>query len=394
MDFRFTAEEELFQQEVRNFLKQELPPDWMGPMSFDDFAASDEAWALFVHMARRLGEKGWLSLLVPQLSTPGSSPMAPLILTEEMAYHGAPGIDPFGVRMLAPALLSHGSEAQRERHLGHIIRGETFWCQGFSEPEAGSDLASLQTRAVEAGDYFLVSGQKVWTTNAHRAPWCFFLARTNPQQPKHRGLSFFLVDMKTPGITVRPVKNVLGEVDFHEVFFDEVKVPRENLVGEKDKGWYVTANLLEHERSAMVEFPAQARRLLHHLVDYVKSTPVTDGERVVLLRHKLAEMAIEVEVGRWLAYRITWRQSQKLPVTYENYMAKLYGSELIQRVASGGMEILGLYGQLKEGSSEARLRGKMARWSLSTIGQTVGGGTSEIQRTLIATRGLGLPRGD
>ncbi len=254
---------------MRGFLAQELPPGWVGFRGLGERGETPEEIALFKEMARKLGRKGWLSLAWPtEFGGAGASHMAQLILEEEMHYHRAPGKDIFGTGMLAPTLIQHGTPEQQARHLSGIARGEVFWCQGFSEPGAGSDLASLSTRAVDKGDHFVVSGQKVWSSGAHKADWCFFLARTDPDAPKHRGISFLLVDMKSPGITVRPLINMVNMHSFNELFFDEVKVPRENLVGEVNGGWYVAMTTLNFERSGIIWF-AGGRRTREDLVRLV-----------------------------------------------------------------------------------------------------------------------------
>lgn len=397
MDFQFSQEEEAFRQEIRQFLKEELPPDWLGPLSYEDEHESDEMWAFSRHMARKLADKGWLTLGWPKEYGGLAEPtMKQVILAEEMSYHRVPGIDSTAIRMLAPTLILYGTEEQKKKYLGSISKGEIVWSQGFSEPEAGSDLASLQTRAREDGDYFIVNGQKVWTSGGHRADWCFFLARTDTEAPKHKGISFFLVDLKTPGITVRPLLNIVGGASFCEVFFDNVKVPKENLVGGKNQGWYLAMSLVSFERSLIwIERAAGSKRLLEELVAYAKETP-RGGETLAsnsLVRQRLAEMAIEIEIARLLAYRVAWLESKGAVPEYEAAMCKLCGSEMMQHLGNVGMQLLGLYGQLERGSKWAALKGTVEYWYLSTLGRTIAGGTSEIQRNIIALRGLGLPRG-
>ena len=393
MDFQFTEEEESFRQDVRQFLKKELRPDWVAPSIFHIYG-DDRIWEGHREMAHKLAQKGWLTLGWPEEyeGTPGSH-FKRVILYEEMAYHGAPGVDPFGVKMLAPILLAHGTEEQKREHLPGIAKGEVMWCQLFSEPDAGSDLASLRTTAVEKNDHFIVNGQKVWTTGAHRADWGFLLARTDPKLARHRGISFLLLDMKTPGVTVRPLTNILGEHCFNEVYFDDVKVPKKNLVGQKNQGWYIAMSLENFERSGIEHF-AECRRFLERLVRFVKEARSETGFTVSLseAERELAELTVELEVGRWLAYRVAWLQSRGQEVTSEAAMSKLYGSELMQRIGRAGMRILGLYGQLVPGSNWALLKGDIEKWFVGNLGRTIGGGTSEIQRNIIALRGLGLPK--
>ena len=241
MDFRFSETEEKFRQELLEFLDRELPAGWgEGPAP-----SPDDEWAETLRMRRKLAERGWLTMhWPPEYGGQGASPILSLIFNEEMSYRGAPGRDAFGARMLGPTLMIYGTEEQKRQFLPPVARGEVQWCQGYSEPQAGSDLASLSTRAEDEGDYFRVNGSKVWTSLAHRADWMMVLVRTDPEAPKHRGISFLLVDMKSPGVEVRPIMNMAGTHEFNEVFFDDVQVPKGNLVGEKDRGWYVAVTLL------------------------------------------------------------------------------------------------------------------------------------------------------
>ncbi|MBI2919186.1 MAG: acyl-CoA dehydrogenase family protein [Chloroflexi bacterium] len=390
MEYRFSPEEEAFRQELVAFIKKELPPGWVGGM--DD--SSSEDWAIAQQMRQKLAARGWLTLAWPrEYGGMGASFMQQVIFTEEMAYNRCPGKDVFGVRMLGPTLIIYGTEEQKRRHLGGIARGEVVWCQGFSEPGAGSDLASLSTRAVEDGDDFVVNGQKVWTSGAHHADWMFLLVRTDPNVPKHKGISYLLVDMKSPGVTVRPLVYMAGYHAFNEVYFDNVRVPRSHLVGEKNQGWYVAMATLNFERSG-VEWSAMARHTHEEIVDYARAVrrngrPLSKDP---LVRAKLAESAIEIEVSKLLAYRIAWMQSQGRVPDAESSMAKAFGTELLQRLTLTGLQIMGLPSVMAAGSRWAPLQGRLQRHYLRSFGYTIEAGTSEVQRMLIATRGLGLPR--
>jgi len=386
MDFRFTEEEERFREEVRSFIKEQFA------------ARSTEAkgWqtAFYFSFIRKLVEKGWTAVHWPKEYGGQDWPiMMQVIFNEEMAYHRAPRPDFMGLYIAGPAIIAYGTPEQKDRHLPPIVRQETFWCQGFTEPGAGSDLASLQTKAMEDGDDFIINGQKTFTSLAHLAHWCILLARTDPDAPKHKGISCFLVDMKTPGITVRPLIDMAGMHTLNEVFFDDVRVPRSALLGDKNMAWYQAAGRsLESERSAIGN-SASARRLLEELVEYVREVKGRDGLAAnPMLKQRLAEMAIEIEVGRMLSYRVAWLQSKGLPLGYMPSMVKLYHSELSQRLVNVGMQVLGLYGSVQKGSKWAQLQGRVTRNYLVTVANTFGGGTSEIQRLLIATKGLGLPR--
>ena len=392
MDFRFTAEEERFRQEVRQFLRQELPPDW--DYMEDEFAHTDELWAFCVSFKKKLAQKGWLTLSWPkEYGGQGASYLTQTVFTEEMTYHGAPDRDIFGTRMLGPTLMLYGTEEQRRKFLPPIAQGEVVWCQGYSEPQTGSDLASLQLRAVEDGDDFVLDGSKIWTSRAHVADYMFVLARTDPDAPKHRGISFLLCDLRSPGVTVQPIITMAGMRYFNQVFFDNVRVPKENLVGEKNRGWYVAATLLDFERSG-VEYSATGQRSLEELVAYAKETrrngkPLAQDPRV---RNRLADMAVEVNVSRMLSYKIAWLQSTGQVPNKEASMAKLFGTEMLQRLYQGAIELLGLYGQLWDEGKWAPLKGRILREYLVSFSHTLRGGTSEIQRQIIALRGLGLPR--
>ena len=391
MDYTFSPEDEAFRQEVQDFLRQELPPDWEGGGRW--FEEGD--WSFTRQMRKKLAQRGWLTMHWPEeYGGQGASPVRSTIFNEEMTYSRAPGRDIFGVRMLAPILMIYGTEEQKRTFLGPVARGDVQWCQGYSEPGSGSDLASLQTRAVSDGDDYVINGSKIWTTLAHKADWIMLLSRTDPEAPKHRGISFILVDMRSPGVSVQPVHNMTGGHDFNQVFFDNVRVPRKNLVGEENMGWYVGVTLLDFERSG-IDYAASSRRLLAELVEYARSTrsngqPLSNSPHV---RYSLAERHIETEASRLLAYGVAWMQGQGQVPNKEASMSKVFGSETLQRVTSTGMEILGLYGQLRPGDSWAPLGGRVPQNWMFSFAHTIAAGTSEVQRNIIASRGLGLPRG-
>jgi len=396
MEFRFSPEEEAFRQEVREFLRREWSEDAAeggaeSPLGYGGGRGLDE----IRRFQKKLAQKGWLTLAWPkEYGGMGASVMKQVIFNEEMAYHRAPQQLGVGPDRVGPTIILYGTEEQKREHLPPIANADVIWCQGFSEPGAGSDLASLQTTAVEDGDYFVVNGQKIWTSLAHVADWMILLARTDPDAPKHRGISYFLVDMRTPGITVRPLIDMTGRHAFNQVFFDNVRVPRKNLVGELNRGWYVAAATLDFERSGINRVMAGVR-LYEELVEYARET-VRDGRPLMALptvRHKLAELRIEFEVGRLLAYRVAWVQAQGRIPNQEASMSKLFGSELQQRLARAGVEIMGLGGQLRPGSKWAPMAGRIADYYLGAVSTTIAAGTSEVMRNIIAIRGLGLPRG-
>ncbi len=319
--------------------------------------------------------------------------MRQLVYNEEMARLRAPAFGGIGVAMVGPTLMMHGTDEQRERFLGRIASGEMSWCQGFSEPGAGSDLASLQMRAVLDGDEFVVNGQKIWTSGAHRADYCILLARTDPDAPKHRGISYLLMDMKSPGITITPLTNMLNSAAFNQMFLDNVRIPRANLVGELNRGWYVATTTLDFERSGIQRI-VFAETLLDDLIEYANA-PGAGGARPIddpQTRHKLAELRIEFTVGRILAYRVAWMQGQGLVPNSEASIAKLYSTELQSRFAIAALGMMGARGALARASAHAPLDGRFAAYYLAAASYTIAAGTSEVQRNIIAQRGLGLPR--
>ena len=394
MNITFTQQEEDFRQEIRDFIKDELPSDW-DPIGQTGESVEDRQ-AFTRGMSKRLADKGWLTLAWPEeYGGQGRSIMEQVIYSEEMSYWNVPGTElgTGAISWVGPVLMLAGTEEQKQEHLPPIARAERYWCTLYSEPGSGSDPASLQTSAVRDGDDYVINGQKIWTSSAHFADWGWLAARTNPDAPKHRGISLFMLDMKSPGVEVRPIENMAGGRDFNDVYFNDVRVPSGNLVGQEDRGWYTLAVALDFERSG-VGYSAGARRTLNALTNYVKATerggaPLSRDPQV---RKKLAQRHVETEISRWLSYRVAWMQSQGLIPNAEASMSKMYGTELTQRVARTGMEILGMAGLLSEGSKWSPLQGHIQQSYLMSTSSTIAAGTSEIQRNIIAQRGLGLPR--
>ena len=394
MNITFTEQEEGFRQEIRDFLKDELPEDW-DPLGKPG-RTPEEQQAFSRGMSKLLADRGWLTLAWPEeYGGQGRSIMEQVIYNEEMSYWNVPGTElgTGAISWVGPVLMLAGTDDQKREHLPPIAKAERYWCTLYSEPGSGSDLASLQTSAVRDGDDFVINGQKIWTSSAHFADWGWLAARTNPDAPKHRGISIFMLDMKSPGVEVKPIYNMAGGHDFNEVYFNDVRVPSGNLVGTEDRGWYTLAVALDFERSG-VGYSAGARRTLDALTRYVKETqrggvPLSKDPNV---RRKLAQRYVETEVSRWLSYRVAWMQSQGQIPNAEASMSKMYGTELTQRVARTGMEILGMAGQLSGDSKWAPLYGHIQQAYLMSTSSTIAAGTSEIQRNIIAQRGLGLPR--
>lgn len=387
MDFRFTPEEEAFRQEIRDFWKKELPPDFVGY----EMMEQDEDDELASRITRKMHERGWITMAWPkEYGGMAASYMHQSIFAEEKTYFRAHFQEMGGP---AHVLMSHGTQEQKDWFLPRMARGELKWCLGLSEPGVGSDLASVQTRAVEDGDDFVINGTKIWTSGAHKADWMTILARTDPDAPKHRGLSFLLLDMKTPGITIRPVINMAGGHRFNQEFFDNVRVSKTNLIGEKNAGWYVNAANMDTNRGG-VERSAWSRRALDDLIQVLRTDPY--GQQIAATRPQVAyavsDRYIEANVARLLSYNVTWMQSKGLQISKEASISKVFGTETYQRVARTGIQVLGPYGVIKRGVEHSMLNALYARLFLLTFSQTIGAGTSEIMRNIIAQRGLGLPR--
>jgi len=393
--FQFTPEQEAFRNEVREFLQEEVPVRWK-ELGYQIWEETDESWAITRAWNRKLGEKRWLALTWPQeYGGLGRSHIEQFILDEEMAAFGTPtGIETaITIGWVCPTIMIYGTEEQKQKYLPAAALGDLTFCLGYSEPNAGSDLAALRTTAMADGEDFLINGQKIWTTIAHRADYCWLAARTDPEAPKHKGISMFIVDMKAPGITVRPIINMTGFHSFNEVFFDNVRIPAKNLVGQKNRGWYQLAIALDFERSG-VGTPAMIKRLVKKLVAYCRETR-RDGGLLADdqdIRRQLAQLAVSAEVLRVLCFRITACQVKgKVPNT-EASVSKILGAQLLNQATDVAMHVLGPFSQLDRGSKWAPLQGEVLRLFLMSPSMGIGGGTNEIQKSIIATRGLGLPR--
>ncbi len=390
-DFQFTEQQERFRGEVRDFLRKELTPEFLR-----DIGARPPAYLAYSpEFTRKLVQKGWLGIGWPtEYGGQGRPYMEQLVYNEELGYHGAPiGCHFLAETIAGPTLMMVGSPEQKKEYLPRILAGEITFCLGYTEPGAGSDLASLQTSAVANGDDYVISGQKMFITLAQHAHYCLLAARTDPDAPKHRGISLFIVDMKTPGITARPTLTI-GDMLVNDIFLDDVRVPKTAIVGEENKGWNHLGIALDYERAYSAAAAAYLQRTLEELLEYARETrhngqPLSKDPRV---RHKLAQLATELEVGRMFGYRVAWLLEKGNVPFHEASIGKVFTSELERRLTSIGMEIAGLYGQLKEKSKWAPLQGSMERACQLAFMVTIGGGTSEIQRSIIAIMGLGLPR--
>jgi len=388
MDFRDTPEEAKFRQEVREFVKTEAPK---GERGVDMFTGNRE-WI------KKLASKNWVAPAWPkEYGGAGMSVMEQFIFNWELAEARAPRPGGIATGFVGPTLIVHGTEEQKQKYLPEILSGDVIWCQGYSEPGAGSDLASLQTRAVRDGDDYVVNGQKIWTSGAQYSKWMILLARTDPDAPKHRGITYFIVDMKSPGVTVRPLINAAYSHEFNEVFFEDVRIPRENIIGEENRGWYLAQTTLSFERSN-IGGAVGARQSVEDLINFARENTAGGQSTLdhnVSLRHELVERFVESGVATMMSYKIVSMQAKEgVAPGHEASVAKLYGTELNQRIYRTGMKMMGLYGQLdaKTEGPKPPMNGRIKYMYLRSIANTIEGGTSEIQRNIIATRGLGLPR--
>ena len=394
MDFRDTPDEAKFRTEVQEFIKNEAPTG--EGRSADPFA---QRGSTYREWTKKLAARKWIAPAWPkEYGGAGMSVMEQFIFNTELADSRAPRVGGIATGFAGPTLIYHGTEEQKAKYLPEILEGDTIWCQGYSEPGSGSDLASLQTRAVRDGDDYVVNGQKIWTSGGHVAKWMILLARTDPTAPKHRGISYFIVDMKSPGLTVRPLINMADSHEFNEVFFEDVRVPKENLIGEENRGWYLAQTTLSFERSS-IGSAVGARQSVEDLVDFAKEKRGTGMSMLDVnpqVGVELTDRYIEASVATMMSYKIISIQAKEgVAPGHEASVAKLFGTELNQRIYKTGMKMCGLYGQLdaKSEGADIPLRGRIKFMYLRSIANTIEGGTSEIQRNIVATRGLGLPRG-
>ena len=404
MDFNDTPPEAAFRAEVRAFIENECPPGIkrrgfraaFGGGGWDDIHMSrEEYFATNGGWVKKLAQHGWIAPAWPkEYGGAGMTVMEQFIFSQEMSLSGAPRGGNFGIGTgwAGPTIILHGTEEQRLKYLPGIVQGDEVWCQGFSEPGAGSDLAAVQTRAIKDGDDYVVNGQKIWTSGAHVAQYMILLARSDPDAPKHKGISYFIVDMKSPGIEVRPLVNMAGNHDFNEVFFDNVRVPAKNMIGEENRGWYVGTTTLDFERSGIATSISHSL-MVKDLATFVRENKgqgfISESKTV---KNEIADRMIEAGVEEMLSYQVISMQNRGLVPNKESSIAKLFSSELDVRIAGTAMRVLGSYGQLMTGSEHAAASGRVGSTYLYATTSTVGGGTSEIQRNIIASRGLGMPR--
>ncbi len=393
MELSYSKEDEAFRKEIRNWLKHNLPKK---DKTISDLMPHDpERVKRAKEWQRQLYDAGYVAMGWPkEYGGQDADVMRQTIVNEEMVLARAPGlVGASGLGMLGPTLIQLGTEEQKRRYLPKILTAEEIWCQGYSEPDAGSDLASLRTRAELVGDEFIVNGQKVWTSNAQFSDWMFCLVRTDPDAPKHRGISYILIDMKTPGITVRPLVQMTGDAGFNEVFFEDVQVPRANLVGELNQGWMVANATLFHERN-MLGSTTRTQLMMQNLIRLARSRqrygkPAAED---AVIRQKLADLLTRVEAMRYHSYRQLTNALKGRSPGIGAMVNKLVGTELNHDICALALEIMGSYAPLSRKAAHVIDNGTWAYEFMFTLGLIIGGGTSQIQKNIISERGLGMPK--
>ena len=399
MDFKYSEAAEAFRLELRAWLDANRPDHSSTDDQIGEFMeAGSEGWRRHLAWHRRMHSGGWVGITWPKAyGGRGATLEQSIVFGEELARVKAPTlVNGLGIALVGPTLMHWGTEEQKKRYLPKILAAEEIWCQGYSEPNAGSDVASLQTRAVEDGDDFIVNGQKVWTSGAHHADLCILLARTDPAAPKHKGISYLLVDMHSPGVTVKPLVQITGDSGFNEVFFEDVRVPKKNLVGEKNQGWQVAVTTLAFERSSIGS--GSARDMLaavRDLASLAQRLPRDGGTawQDANVRQQIASFACQAAALRYTNLRQLTRRLKGLPPGPEGSGAKLVVSDLMLRTAKFAMELLGPFSQFEQDAPFALDGGKWSYRMLGSRMMTIAGGTSEIQRNIIGERVLGLPKG-
>ncbi len=395
MDLNYSPAELAFRDELRAWLQANVPSEQERRQAL----TSPDPWVQFNFFRawqKKVYDGGWCGVHWPkEYGGRGATLMEQVIFIEELARAGAPQMaGSLGLMLIGPTIVHHGTPAQKERFLNKILSGEEIWCQGFSEPNAGSDLANLRTEAKDMGDHFLVNGHKVWNSYGWAADWCALVTRTDPEAAKHKGLSYLLVDMKSPGVEVRPLKQITGESEFCEIYFNNVQVPKDLVLGRINDGWNVAISTLMHERATLgADMQIIFARQLDRLVQLTRNV-TRNGKPAIddpLVRQKLGASYAEIEILRLNQMRNTSRIAQTGQPGPEGSILKICWSELNQRFQQAAQEILGPYGQLEHGK-HAIDDGAWSYGFLRTRGNTIEAGTSEIQRNIIGHFVLGLPK--
>jgi alkylation response protein AidB-like acyl-CoA dehydrogenase len=395
MDFEFGEKAEQLRKDIRQFVKDELGEGYYEPLFNEEHF--DESWEKGMEIARKLAQRGWLTMAWPEeYGGSGASFWEQVVFKEEVGYWGIPGtgMGVSGTQWIGPSLMVFGTEAQKKKYLPAIATGkdEGVWCTGYSEPDAGSDLANLQTSARRDGDYYIINGQKVWNSSGHRARWCWLACRTDPDAPKHKGISIIIVDMKSEGVTVRPIYNLVGQNYFNEIFFKDVRVPKENMVDRENNGWAVLMRALSFERGIGIEYGARLQRVLDELVAYAKAEGLMEN---AVIRRKLADLYVDLRGLRLNAYETAWKESTGKNVVYEPARDKACLDELLERFGRLGTEILGAYAQvdpLQEDCKWTRLKAAVENIYWVAPGISIAAGTTDTMRNIVARFGLNLPK--
>lgn len=400
MDLSYSAAYEAFRDEVRAFLEKE----WVN--NFKDKAAparetllgagfgTDEATTAFRLLAI---EKGYLYRSVPRRyggSEQAFDPLKSTIISEEFRRYRAPGeLLGQGASMLVPTMIEHGTEEQKQFFVRDTLLGKILWCQGYSEPGAGSDLAAVRTKGELDGDHWLVTGQKIWTSNAEESHWMFALVRTEPNAPKHEGISYLLIDMKSPGIEIRPLRQMTGEADFTEVFLDNVRVPVTNILGKRGQGWAVSRSTLKHER-ALIGGAAITRRMFDGVLPLAQYVPLR-GQPAIKdpnIRSRVVDAETRLLAAEYHGYRLLTMQARGEDPGLAGVVTKLFGTQLAYDITRLGMDVMADRGALAPGEPNAPAMGMFCNGYMWSLGLLIAGGTANIQRNVIAERGLGMPR--
>jgi len=393
MDLNLTTEETKFRDELRAWLEANVPKDW------NEWREKplEESFSYLRAWQRKLYEGGWAAVSWPkEYGGRSATLMEQSLFWEEMARVEAPPMaNSLGLGLIGPTIIAYGTDEQKKRFIPKILSAEEIWCQGFSEPNAGSDLASLQTEARLDGDHYVVNGQKVWTSYGWIGNWCELVVRTDPTVAKHKGLSVLLIDMKSPGVEVRPLKQMTGESEFNELFFRDVRVPVANILGKVNDGWNVAVSTLMYERGSYgARLHLLFKRSINRLIE-LSRTFQKNGRPAAedpITRQKLAQCFAEIEIMRWNQLRAFSRVTATGVPGPEGSIQKIFWSELNQRIQQIAQEMFGPYGQLQAGDSHAVDNGIWSYGYLRTRGNTIEAGTSEVQRNIIGHFVLGLPR--
>jgi len=396
MEFQFGEKEEKFRSEIREFVKDNFPPDYFGHL-FDE-EMDDDAWDFAMSISKKLSQKKWLTMSWPEeYGGTGASTWERVVFGEEAGYWGIPGISMgiSGTAWVGPSLMLFGTKEQQDKYIPSIAAGEPdgVWCTAYSEPDSGSDLASLQTFAQKEGDEYVINGQKVWTSCAHRARWMWLACRTNAEvTKKHHGLSLFIVDMKSKGLTVNPIKNFVGGHVFNEIFFKDVRVPANNLVGEENKGWAQLMTALSFERGVAITFCGRARRIFDELLCYAKESDIFYKPEI---RQKFADLAMDLEAAKLLAYEAAWKDHMGMTVIHEPSRDKANFDILLEKLTRIGTNMLGAFSQLDPLNKDTRwtrVKGAVEHLYYYCIGMAIAAGTTFTQKTIVGQFGLQQPK--